>query len=103
VGAVLGDLATLKDILQQASTAGIRVRFAVGAASSLAELQLVPAMIREFGDLCNICINIRCDLTSWRGRDWREPVRIGFGTKCSMWRTRSGVNSDHGRKRSFNY
>ena len=57
---VLNALAKLSAILS-ANAGEIRVRFAVGAASTAAELALVPAMIREYGDLCNICVNVRAD------------------------------------------
>jgi len=60
VEAALAGLAALKAILD-ANAGPIRVRVAVGAASSAAELLLVPSLIREFGDLCNICVNVEAD------------------------------------------
>ena len=57
---VLGGLAQLSAILG-AIAGPIRIRFAVGAAVSAAELALVPAMIAAHGDLCNICVNIGAD------------------------------------------
>jgi hypothetical protein len=58
-GALAG-LAALKAILS-ADTSGIRIRFAIGAAQTPAELLLVPQMIAAFGDLCNICLNVGKD------------------------------------------
>ena len=40
---------------------GIRVRFSIGAALSKSELALVPALIREAGDLANCCVNVTAD------------------------------------------
>ena len=57
---VLGGLEALASILK-AIAGPIRIRFAVGAASSVAELALVPAMIAAHGDLCNICVNVEAD------------------------------------------
>ena len=59
--AVLLGLGTLKTILAEVAIPGIRIRCAVGAAVTSAELQLVPAMIRDYGDLANICVNIGAD------------------------------------------
>eukprot|EP00941_MAST-03F_sp_MAST-3F-sp1_P005671 g5671.t1 len=57
---VLADLKVLKTMIQEVSSK-IRVRVAVGACSSAAELKLVPAMIAHYGDLANVCINIPAD------------------------------------------
>eukprot|EP00040_Diaphanoeca_grandis_P029658 m.174057 g.174057 ORF g.174057 m.174057 type:complete len:413 (+) comp31751_c0_seq2:175-1413(+) len=58
---VLDGLALLKAILD-ADDSGIRIRFAVGAATTQAQLLLVPRMIKEYGDLCNICVNVEADV-----------------------------------------
>ena len=60
IATALAGLAAVKDILDKDSS-GIRIRFAIGAASSAAELALVPQMIASYGDLCNICVNIEAD------------------------------------------
>lgn len=51
----------LKRIVESGSSSGIRIRVAIGEARNAAELALVPAMIKAFGDLCNICVNIKAD------------------------------------------
>jgi len=64
VETVLESLALLKSATESAAAAapeGLRIRLAVGEARSAAELELVPRMIKEFGDLCNICVNIGID------------------------------------------
>lgn len=45
-------------LLELEKTAGIRIRFSIGAARSIEELKLVPSLIKEAGDLANCCINI---------------------------------------------
>lgn len=40
---------------------GIRVRCAIGAARNASELKLVPALVKAYGDLANICLNVPCD------------------------------------------
>lgn len=59
--AALGGLAALAAAAERAAPGPIRVRLAVGAATSASELALVPAMIRAHGDLCNICVNVPAD------------------------------------------
>ena len=49
--AALGGLAALAAAAERAAPGPIRVRLAVGAATSASELALVPAMIRAHGDL----------------------------------------------------
>ena len=56
----LAGLAAVKAILD-ADSSGIRIRFAIGAARTAAELALVPRMIAAYGDLCNICVNVEAD------------------------------------------
>jgi uncharacterized protein (UPF0210 family) len=40
---------------------GIRIRFAIGAAQTPAELLIVPGLIKNCADLANCCVNISCD------------------------------------------
>ena len=56
----LEGVAELKRIVEAGST-GIRIRVAIGEARTAGELSLVPAMIKAFGDLCNICVNVKAD------------------------------------------
>jgi len=39
----------------------MRIRFAIGEARTKEEVELLPELIREFGDLCNVCVNIELD------------------------------------------
>jgi len=57
----LAGMAVLKDILSSPSMPKIRIRFAIGAATSAEELLLVPKLIAEYNDLANVCVNITVD------------------------------------------
>lgn len=52
------DLACLRDLLNSSDMSGIRVRFAIGEARTEDEIKIVPELIKEFGDLCNVCVNV---------------------------------------------
>ncbi|UOP01754.1 DUF711 family protein [Kingella potus] len=53
--------AAIRAILQRLNRSGLRIRFAAGEARTAAETALLPALIREYGDLCNACVNIEAD------------------------------------------
>jgi len=55
----VADLKALLDALEK--EAGTRIRFSIGAAASAQELQLVPDLIKDGGDLANCCVNVRQD------------------------------------------
>tara|TARA_R110001583_G_scaffold191_4_gene1822 strand:+ start:3504 stop:4748 length:1245 start_codon:yes stop_codon:yes gene_type:complete len=55
------DLRTLNDILNNCQQSGLRLRFAIGEATNAHQLSLVPELIKEFGDLCNVCVNVPID------------------------------------------
>jgi len=57
------DLRLLRSLLApfQSSDTGLRLRVAIGEAKNAYELSLVPDLIQEFGDLCNVCVNIPQD------------------------------------------
>lgn len=55
------DLAYLSDLLKDSDQSGIRIRFAIGEARTVAEIQMLPELIEEFGDLCNVCVNVELD------------------------------------------
>jgi uncharacterized protein len=55
------DLSFISKILDSAETSGLRVRFAIGEAVTEHEISLVPELICEFGDLCNVCVNTGID------------------------------------------
>lgn len=55
------DLAYLSGLLNSSDLAGIRIRFAIGEARTQHEIRLLPELIKEFGDLCNVCVNVDHD------------------------------------------
>lgn len=59
--AILADMKLLSSILAGSSMPKIRIRFAIGAAVTEEELLLVPVLIKEYGDLANVCVNIGVD------------------------------------------
>ncbi len=55
------DLAYLSNLLGASATTDIRVRFAIGEAKTKKEIEILPELINEFGDLCNVCVNVGLD------------------------------------------
>ena len=55
------DLAYLSKLLHSANMSGIRIRFAIGEARTKREIEMLPELIKEFGDLCNVCVNVGLD------------------------------------------
>ncbi|MDO4434019.1 MAG: DUF711 family protein [Alysiella sp.] len=56
------DLHKLTQILNQINAnSTMRLRFAIGEAQNAHEIALLPELIRDFGDLCNACVNIQLD------------------------------------------
>lgn len=55
------DMQLLSDVLQSDSMPNIRIRFAIGEAKTSKEIEILPYLIKEFGDICNICVNIPAD------------------------------------------
>lgn len=55
------DLGYLSALLNASNNSGMRVRFAIGEARSKEEIELLPELIKEFGDLCNVCVNVGLD------------------------------------------
>lgn len=54
-------LAHIQRILSALNQNGLRIRFAIGEARSVAEIALLPEIIRDYGDLANACVNIAAD------------------------------------------
>lgn len=54
-------LISLGNLLNAADRSSVRVRFAIGEARNEQEIQLLPELVREFGDLCNVCVNVQPD------------------------------------------
>lgn len=56
------DLNHLRELLHSINAGNaLRLRFAIGEARTIEEMQLLPELIAEFGDLCNACVNINKD------------------------------------------
>lgn len=55
------DLSYLNNILTNLTSSDIRIRFAIGEAQTAHEISLAPELIKEFGDLCNVCVNVDLD------------------------------------------
>ena len=53
------DLAVIRNCLQNIKSDGLRIRFAIGEATTAHEISLLPVLIKEYGDLCNACVNIK--------------------------------------------
>ena len=51
----------LTQLLATLDNSGVRVRFAIGEAKTNDEIALLPELIKEFGDLCNVCVNVDMD------------------------------------------
>jgi len=49
------------ELLNAPDMPDLRVRFAVGEARTAQEISVLPMLIREFGDLCNACVNVELD------------------------------------------
>ncbi|SMB80879.1 Uncharacterised ACR [Pasteurella testudinis DSM 23072] len=55
-------LAEIKAMLLQLNQdSDLRIRFAIGEAKTSAEIALLPELIKDYGDLCNACVNIAAD------------------------------------------
>ena len=55
------DLRYLSNLLESTNSSGLRIRFAIGEAVNQHEMMLLPELVKEFGDLCNVCVNIGLD------------------------------------------
>jgi len=55
------DLRYLSALLSSSDLSGIRIRFAIGEARTAQEIEILPELVREFGDLCNVCVNVDID------------------------------------------
>ena len=55
------DLRYLSELLESANSSGLRIRFAIGEAVNQYEISLLPELVKEFGDLCNVCVNVGMD------------------------------------------
>ncbi|WP_413699322.1 DUF711 family protein [Psychromonas sp. KJ10-10] len=55
------DLSFIRCLLNEIKSDGLRIRFAIGEAKNSHEIALLPELIKEFGDLCNACVNVPID------------------------------------------
>ncbi len=55
------DMQKLSDILKSPSMPDFRIRFAIGEAKTINEIEMLPYLIKEFGDICNVCVNVDVD------------------------------------------
>jgi uncharacterized protein (UPF0210 family) len=68
-------LQSLTQILSE-DESDLRIRFAIGEARTAHEIALLPELIRDFGDLCNACVNVSVDEHSILDNDMiREATR----------------------------
>ncbi len=58
IESVKADLEVLSSMLNSFAKEGLRIRFAIGEAKTSKEIEYIPELIKEFGDLCNICVNV---------------------------------------------
>lgn len=61
LGSAREGLGYLNNLIQSLDLSSIRIRFAIGEARTIREISLVPELIKEFGDLCNVCVNVGLD------------------------------------------
>ena len=54
-------LSLISDILNNIELGNLRIRFAIGEAVNQHEIELLPELIKDYGDLCNACVNIPID------------------------------------------
>ena len=52
------DLQVLTKLLNSFTNDGLRIRFAIGEAKTINEIELLPQLIASYGDLCNACVNV---------------------------------------------
>ncbi len=55
------NLEYITDILNSIDGQNLRIRFAIGEAKTKEEIAILPELIRDFGDLCNACVNVSLD------------------------------------------
>lgn len=53
----LATITSILDVLNEGKS-GLRVRFAIGEAKTAQEIELLPELIAQYGDLCNACVNV---------------------------------------------
>lgn len=59
--AAIKDMQILSNLLNDKTLSDIRIRFAIGEAKTLQEIEMLPTLIQKFGDFCNVCVNVEVD------------------------------------------
>lgn len=59
--AIMKDMHQLEEVLKSPSMPKIRIRFAIGEAKSAEEIAMLPELIKAYGDICNVCVNVSVD------------------------------------------
>lgn len=55
------DLQYISELLELHANSKLRMRFAIGEAKTIKEIELLPELIASYGDLCNACVNVEID------------------------------------------
>lgn len=55
------DLEHIRTLLMTAGPSNLRIRFSLGEARTKEEILILPELIKEYGDLCNACVNVGQD------------------------------------------
>lgn len=55
------DLQYISELLESFANSDLRMRFAIGEAKNIREIELLPHLIAAYGDLCNACVNVDID------------------------------------------
>ena len=62
IAASKAGLERIRNILTRINqNSSLRIRFAIGEACTAAEIALLPELIKDYGDLCNACVNVHAD------------------------------------------
>ena len=62
IAASKAGLERIRNILTRINqNSSLRIRFAIGEACMAAEIALLPELIKDYGDLCNACVNVHAD------------------------------------------
>lgn len=77
-------LARIQQILQELNHGkAMRIRFAVGEAVGAHEIALLPELIRDYGDLCNACVNVGMDENGFLDR---QTIELSVATMQEIGR-----------------
>lgn len=66
-------LQAITELLGRVNDGGRRIRFAIGEARTVREIELLPELIAAYGDLCNACVNIPLDEAGFLDGELLQP------------------------------